>query len=177
MKQEFIDIYLIVLLVALLYFKPQFLTDISQAPLGKLILIVGVIYLAHNHGISTGLLGSFIFILLIHNNILEGVDETLEDPAKDIPKEDPSQIDTEEGNEEEINQETKQDSSPEVNDKKYQKNDLLDNEEMLKSDVLDPSSEITQIGKKTSEIANLESKEPEGVAMDTPTQEGFMNLY
>lgn len=171
MKNDYIDIYLIVALVALLYYKPQFLTNIANTSLGKLILLVGVIYLAHNHSISTGIMGGLIFILLIHN-ILEGVDDTLEKAPKEETYNSEQEDDDQNENENEENDNefsdnnvTDLDEQKSNKDKLYKKSDLMNNEEMLKSDLLVPSS--------VDSDNTLSNDEPAGVAMDSKTQEGF----
>lgn len=170
MKNDFMDIYLIIALVALLYYKPLFLTDIANTPFGKLILLGGVIYLAHNHSITTGIMGGLIFILLIHN-ILEGVDDTLEKLPKeeDDNSEDDDDEDSENGKNSQNNQNNVADIDDEESNKNklYKKSDLMNNEEMIKSDLLSPSGEVS-VSNNT-----VQNKEPSGVAMDSKTQEGF----
>lgn len=173
MKNDFMDIYLIIALVALLYYKPLFLTDIANTPFGKLILLGGVIYLAHNHSITTGIMGGLIFILLIHN-ILEGVDDTLEKMPKeedDNSEDEENDVDEENGDSE--NSENNENNVADLDDeesnknKLYKKSDLMNNEEMLKSDLLAPASEVS-VSNNTAK-----NEEPAGVAMDSKTQEGF----
>jgi outer membrane biosynthesis protein TonB len=144
------ELYLVVVLVALLYFKPSFLAPLVNNMISKLALLVGVIYLAHNHGVSSGMLGAFIMILLIHN-VIEGVDETLEETPK------------EEDNESDDEEDSDSDDEEEKTDK-HHKSDQLDNEEQLKSELVStPEKE--------------QNAEPEGVATDSKTTEGFSLYY
>jgi uncharacterized membrane protein YhiD involved in acid resistance len=149
--KQYMELYLVVVLVALLYFKPGFLAPLVNNMVGKLVLLAGVIYLAHNHGVSSGMLGAFIMILLIHN-VIEGVDETLEE----TPKEQGSESDDEE--------ESDSDDEEEKIDV-HHKSDQLDNEEQLKS-------ELVSTPEKEEHNA-----EPEGVATDSKTTEGFSLYY
>jgi uncharacterized membrane protein YhiD involved in acid resistance len=150
-KQD-INLYLIVILVVLLYCKPYFLDIIVQNPLGKLLMLVAVIYISHNHGITPGIMSGLIFILVMHN-ILEGVDETLEKQSK----EDDSDIDVDEtDNSEEEDQNENEDELTAQDTKKQ--TDLLDMQDSIKSDV--SGIETTQ-------------NEPVGSSVSKDTKEGF----
>lgn len=146
--KQYLEVYLIIALVALLYYKPAFLTGLSNTFLGKLALLIGVMYLAHNHGVSSGILGAAILILLVHN-VLEGVDETL--AKDDVNEGDEQEEENDDEDEEEVDAELPENT-----------NDQLDNEELIKSDIT--TGKIDE----TSE----ENGEPEGVATDA-TIEGF----
>ena len=147
MKQH-VELYLVIVLVALMYFKPSSLNMLTGSALGKIALLAGVIYLAHNHGISSGIIGAVIVILLIHN-VIEGVDETLEESPKEDDVESVSSDD--ESDDEENEEET------------HKKTDQLENEEQLKSEMV--SSPEKHEG------------EPQGVAMDSKVTEGFSLYY
>lgn len=148
--KQYVELYLVVVLVALLYFKPSSLNFLTSSILGKISLLVGVIYLAHNHGISSGMIGAIIVILMIHN-VIEGVDETLEESPKENDDESVSSDEDEEDEENEMK-----------GDDEHQKADLLENEAQLKSDLVSSPEK--------------QDEEPEGVAMDAKTIEGF-SLY
>lgn len=147
---KYVELYLVIVLVGLLYYRPGFLGVFANTMLGKLSLLVAIMYLAHFHGVSSGVLGAFIGILLIHN-VLEGVDETLETPKDD-----------EETNEEEVNGETNgMDEDKDMNENgndTHKASDRLENEASLKSDLV-------------SSIEPADG-EPVGVAMDSKL-EGF----
>lgn len=160
--KQYVELYLVVILVVLLYFRPGFLGNLVNNVLGKLILLGGVIYLAHNHGISSGMLGAIIMILLIHN-VIEGVDETLEESPKDDDTE--KENDEDEDAEETDNSEGDDEDEDEDTKNTHQKNDQLENEEMMKSDLISKPEN------------NSNNDEPVAMAMDSKTTEGFSLYY
>lgn len=157
---KYVELYLVIVLVGLLYYRPGFLGVFANTMLGKLSLLVAIMYLAHFHGVSSGVLGAFIGILLIHN-VLEGVDETLETP-KDDDETNEKEANDDETNEEEANGETNgMDEDKDMNENgndTHKASDRLENEASLKSDLV-------------SSIEPADG-EPVGVAMDSKL-EGF----
>ena len=72
-----LEIIISVIVLYLLYTKPPILTRYSNSILGKVILLMGVIYVANNMGKLPGLLAALVMIVLIYDNI-EGFEEKLE---------------------------------------------------------------------------------------------------
>tara|TARA_Y100000780_G_C13692883_1_gene420264 strand:+ start:4636 stop:5124 length:489 start_codon:yes stop_codon:yes gene_type:complete len=159
-KQD-INIFLIIILVFLLYCRPYFLELMARNPLGKLVMLFGVIYIAHNHGVTPGIISGVIIILLMHN-ILEGVDDTLEKQAKDEDVEE--DIETDNVNSEDEDEDEDGDEDGDEDEKKEHNNkqtDLLDMQDALKSDV--------------SGIEKVDD-EPVGASVSKQTKEGFSLL-
>lgn len=95
-----LEMILVAVLIVVLYQTPSFLHMHLNTILGKLLLVSAVAYLAMNHGLNAGLLGSFIVIVLLNSSVegfKEGMDHEDEDDEED---EDEDEEQTEEDNEE-----------------------------------------------------------------------------
>ena len=62
-----LEMILVAILIVVLYQTPSFLHMHLNTILGKLLLVSAVAYLAMNHGLNAGLLGSFIVIVLLNS--------------------------------------------------------------------------------------------------------------
>ena len=81
-----LEMILVAVLIVVLYQTPSFLHMHLNTILGKLLLVSAVAYLAMNHGLNTGLLGSFIVIVLLNSSVegfKEGMDNECEDDSLD----------------------------------------------------------------------------------------------
>lgn len=93
-----LEMILVAVLIVVLYQTPSFLSMHLNTILGKLILVSVVGYLAMNHGLNAGLLGSFIVIVLLNSSV-EGFKEGMDHEDDEKEKSDESE-ETEEENEE-----------------------------------------------------------------------------
>lgn len=93
-----LEMILVAVLIVVLYQTPSFLSMHLNTILGKLILVSVVGYLAMNHGLNAGLLGSFIVIVLLNSSV-EGFKEGMDHEDDEKEKSDELE-ETEEENEE-----------------------------------------------------------------------------
>tara|TARA_Y100000389_G_C17461060_1_gene521724 strand:+ start:1509 stop:2186 length:678 start_codon:yes stop_codon:yes gene_type:complete len=95
-----LEMILVAVLIVVLYQTPSFLHMHLNTILGKLLLVSAVAYLAMNHGLNAGLLGSFIVIVLLNSSV-EGFKEGMDHEDEDEDdEEDEDEEQTEEDNEE-----------------------------------------------------------------------------
>ena len=97
-----LEMILVAILIVVLYQTPSFLHMHLNTILGKLLLVSAVAYLAMNHGLNAGLLGSFIVIVLLNSSVegfKEGMDH--EDEEEKDEEEEQTEEDNEEGKTEE----------------------------------------------------------------------------
>lgn len=171
------ELYIFFLIILMLFIIPTIFKDLTKTPIGKLILIVALIYIAHNHGLVQGVLGALIVILVL-NDVVEGVDDTLEkDPKESEDNDNESDNDAETAdNDDDDDNDTEQDENIINNDADDVTNqsdaDQIDNRELLKADVNPPEPE-----KITNENNDDKTDEPVGVAMDSKSKEGFSTFY
>tara|TARA_Y100001970_G_C14234495_1_gene860890 strand:+ start:400 stop:1083 length:684 start_codon:yes stop_codon:yes gene_type:complete len=92
-----LEMILVAILIVVLYQTPSFLHMHLNTILGKLLLVSAVAYLAMNHGLNAGLLGSFIVIVLLNSSV-EGFKEGMDHEGEEEKDEEEEQ--TEEDNEE-----------------------------------------------------------------------------
>ena len=64
--KQYVDLFLLAVFIIFLYDIPEFLNEIVNNTLGKLALLGGVVGLLYQFGMTSGILGALIFILLIH---------------------------------------------------------------------------------------------------------------
>lgn len=64
--KQYVDLFLLAVLIIFLYDIPEFLNDIVNNTLGKLALLGGVVTLLYKVGNTSGILAALIYILLIH---------------------------------------------------------------------------------------------------------------
>tara|TARA_A100001011_G_scaffold300014_1_gene313210 strand:- start:2246 stop:2878 length:633 start_codon:yes stop_codon:yes gene_type:complete len=64
--KQYVDLFLLAVLIIFLYDIPEFLNDIVNNTLGKLVLLSGVVCMLYSFGNTSGILAALIFILLIH---------------------------------------------------------------------------------------------------------------
>lgn len=179
-----VEIILVVVLVSLLYSCPYFIKRFVSNSLGKLVLIVSVIFITHFCGITSGVISALIVLLLLHN-VFEGMEN---------PKESESTSDEEENDDEDEDEDTNNDindNSSTVTDSDNdtdemelpQENDEsnLENSESAihtQSDLLDLNPGDLRNKKNghdaTPNIANNSNTEVnEPKPMPTDTKEGF----
>ena len=72
MKKKQIEIALIMLLVFLMLFQYSFINTFSKSCLGKLIMVLLILYVTENFGNNSGIILAFIMILNLYNAELEG---------------------------------------------------------------------------------------------------------
>ena len=70
-----VEMTLLVLLIVLMYTKPQFLLNMTDCLLGKVLLVLSVLGVAHTYGRNAGILMALIVVLLFHS-VLEGLENT-----------------------------------------------------------------------------------------------------
>lgn len=71
-----------VVLLALMYEKPHFLTEFSNSILGKAVMIIGVGFMAKTYGLVSGLLSALVVLILMEDT-KEGHSNIKEVPMKD----------------------------------------------------------------------------------------------
>lgn len=64
--KQYVDLFLLAVLIIFLYDIPEFVNDIVNNTLGKLALLGGVVALLYKVGNTSGILAALIYILLIH---------------------------------------------------------------------------------------------------------------
>jgi len=64
--KQYVDLFLLAIFIIFLYEIPEFLNDIVNNTLGKLALLGGIVGLLYQFGMTSGILGALIFVLLIH---------------------------------------------------------------------------------------------------------------
>lgn len=69
----YLELALIILLVALMYQRSNFLNNMVSHPLAKLTLLAGVVGITHTFGRNAGLISGLIVLLLFHN-LFEGME-------------------------------------------------------------------------------------------------------
>ncbi len=94
-----LEMILVAILIVVLYQTPSFLHMHLNTILGKLLLVSAVAYLAINHGLNAGLLGSFIVIVLLNSSV-EGFKEGMGHEGEEKDEEEEEEEQTEEDNEE-----------------------------------------------------------------------------
>lgn len=91
-----LELALVILLVVLMYQKSNFLNRFVEHPLAKLLLLSGVVAIAHNFGRNAGVISGLIAILLFHN-LFEGIENKDDDKNiddKDDDKDDDNDKDS-----------------------------------------------------------------------------------
>jgi hypothetical protein len=159
----YIELVLVVLLVALLYQKSNFLNNLMSYPLAKLGLLVSVVIIAHLYGRNAGIISALIAILLFHN-LFEG-NQNMSDGEKEEGEK------SEEAEEAQGAQEVQEPEEPEEN---QVNNNMLSNENKTDLEVqMRPknSNEEEAIPNNTTT-----TNENEPLAMPTSTKEGFSIL-
>lgn len=74
-----VEIILLIVLVALMYYKDNLLTDMSKTQLGKLFLILLVVLLFITCNVNCAILGALVVIVIMHNSISEGMENNEEE--------------------------------------------------------------------------------------------------
>ena len=69
-----VEIILLIVLVALMYYKDNLLTDMSKTQLGKLFLILLVVLLFITCNVNCAILGALVVIVIMHNSMSEGME-------------------------------------------------------------------------------------------------------
>jgi hypothetical protein len=162
----YIELVLVVLLVALLYQKSNFLNNLMSYPLAKLGLLVSVVIIAHLYGRNAGIISALIAILLFHN-LFEG-NQNMSDGEKEEGEKSEEAEKPEEGEEAQEAQEPEEPEENQVN------NNMLSNENKTDLEVqMRPknSNEEEAIPNNTTT-----TNENEPLAMPTSTKEGFSIL-
>jgi len=172
-----IQLTLILVLVVLMYYTPLFLTDIARSPLGKLILISGVLGLSYKYGRNTGIISALIVLLLLHNyyeglenkNDAKQTDKNLDDTSiktNNVHKKEGEGEEGEEGEGEgEEGDKHDQEASQEKEAADKTTNTIVANEESMRPK---PSNETL--------ASNGAGPSSEPMAMPTTTTEGFALL-
>lgn len=133
-----LEMILVAVLIVVLYQTPSFLSMHLNTILGKLILVSVVGYLAMNHGLNAGLLGSFIVIVLLNSSV-EGFKEGMDHEDDEKEKSDESE-ETEEENEE-----GKTEKKVDEDDEEEDDEDEDDDDELAEqSDDEDEDDELTE---------------------------------
>jgi len=73
--KHYVELFLVAIVLVLMYERPTPLVEFSNSTLGKILLVLAVIGIAHSCGTTAGILSAFIVILLRHT-WREGLDET-----------------------------------------------------------------------------------------------------
>lgn len=166
------ELYTFFLIILMLFIIPTIFKDLTKTPIGKLLLIGALIYITHNHGLVQGVLGALIVILVL-NDVVEGVDDTLEKEPKESEENDEDEETEEEPENDTYTEDMDVDDEVLTKNNDNENTDQIDNRELLKADVNPPEPE-----KLTNENkSNDDDEEPVGVAMDTKTKEGFSTFY
>lgn len=77
-----VEIILLIVLVALMYYKDNLLTDMSKTQLGKLFLILLVVLLFITCNVNCAILGALVVIVIMHNSMSEGMENEEEKQEK-----------------------------------------------------------------------------------------------
>ena len=62
----YVELFLVAVLLVLMYERPEPLVKFSNSTLGKIILVLAVLGIAHSCGMTAGVLSAFIVIVLKH---------------------------------------------------------------------------------------------------------------
>jgi hypothetical protein len=62
----YVELFLVAILLVLMYEKPEPLVRFANCTLGKIILVLAVLSIAHSCGMTAGVLSAFIVIVLRH---------------------------------------------------------------------------------------------------------------
>jgi hypothetical protein len=64
--KPYVELFLVAILLVLMYDRPEPLVKFSNSTLGKIILVLTVLAIAHSCGMTAGVLSAFIVIVLKH---------------------------------------------------------------------------------------------------------------
>ena len=76
----YVELFLVAVLLVLMYDRPEPLVKFSNSTLGKIMLVLAVLSIAHSCGMTAGVLSAFIVIVLKHT-----WREGLENSKKSLP--------------------------------------------------------------------------------------------
>ena len=156
-----VQLTLILVLVILMYSQPLFLTDIARSPLGKLVLVCGVLGLSYKFGRNTGIISALIVLLLLHN-FHEGLENSDDTKQTENISEDTNDKNTESSND---NNEEDEEATQEKEAADKTTNTIVANEEAMR-----PSSSNEALA------SNGDGPSSEPMAMPATTTEGFALL-
>lgn len=111
-------------LLAILYTKPAFLSEFTSSVLGKLISLVAIIFVGHKYGKYHSFILALVVVILLHQYV-EGMEnkEEKNDEAEETDEEEESENEEETSNTDDLDEETENTSG----------NDQMDAEETLKA--------------------------------------------
>ena len=115
--KQYIDLCLLALLIIFMYDTPNFLDEVVNNTLGKVVCISVIMFLLYQFGNTTGILAALIYILVLHKT-QEGFEKSIsarregmkekddeEDEEEDEEEEDEEEEDEKEKDEEEDEEE------------------------------------------------------------------------
>jgi uncharacterized membrane protein YhiD involved in acid resistance len=80
----YVELFLVAVLLVLMYERPEPLVKFSNSTLGKIILVLAVLGIAHSCGMTAGVLSAFIVIVLKHT-WREGLENSVKKTSPKTP--------------------------------------------------------------------------------------------
>ena len=105
--KQYIDLCLLALLIIFMYDTPNFLNEVVNNTLGKVVCISVIMFLLYQFGNTTGILAALIYILVLHKN-QEGFEISISarrEGMKEKDDEEEEEMDEEEEEDEEEDEE------------------------------------------------------------------------
>lgn len=191
--RKYLELSLIILLVALMYQKSNFLNNLVSNPLAKLLLLGVVVSIARIYGRNAGIISALIVILLFHN-LFEGNQNMSDNKENDENSDDDTDADndtnddsndTDDENDSKINNKEKVKPQPASEDEETGANELTDDAGVVSQKMISTKDKTDLEEQMRPTNSNEEealpdnsnaTNEHEPLAMPSSTKEGFSLL-
>lgn len=188
--RKYLELSLIILLVALMYQKSNFLNNLVSNPLAKLLLLGVVVSIARIYGRNAGIISALIVILLFHN-LFEGNQNMSDNKENDENSDDNTDNDSDSDSTKDNS-----DDDEETSNNKSKVQPASEDEETGANELTDEAGVVSQKMISTTDKTDLEEQmrptnsneeealpdntnttnEHEPLAMPSSTKEGFSLL-